>query len=142
MRISLLLLPATLAGCNPIPIRHDCALPHFHVQQEQLVKSPTGYEWEPDRCPTKLPLRFSVKAGETLLEVRVRHEWLDLRASAAGDLLSIEGPGIREQHFEGFTHMVRADSLKDGKLNARVGDASFQVPFEMVTCTCHYYDAI
>lgn len=142
MRHSIALLSVTVAACNPIPIRHECVVPHFHVQKEQLVASPSEYQWEPFRCPTKLPLRFQVKAGETQLEVRVRHEWLDLRAEAAETRLSIEGPGIREEHFEGFTHMVRVDSFKDGLLVARVGNASFQVPFEMIACTCQYYDAL
>lgn len=140
MRRIIALLSVTVAACNPIPIRHDCAVPHFHVQEEQLVESPSEYQWEPVRCPAKLPLRFHVQAGEAQLEVRVRHEWLDLRATPTR--LSIEGPGIREQHFEGFTHMVRVDGLKDGVLVARVGSASFQVPFEMVSCTCQYYDAL
>ena len=132
-------------GCNPIPIKSNCDVPSFTVTQQADVIQYFNTKGQFEKyCPIKTPERISYQITETSkITIRVRGEWLDLSAMDNGVLLPIEANGIRKLEFDGFTHMIRLDSLRNNKLSIKLPETGvLDFSYSLTTCTCVEYDAI
>lgn len=145
MRIAGVLTASFVAACNPIPIKSACDQPNL-VPQGKFAVDESAATWGvfSNYCPVPIPVRLSMQTEpEVTVSIRVRGQWIDLRAEKQGKSLGILGLGVRALEFRGFTHSIRHDSLRDKEIRfTPEGHGEVAVPFEYVRCTCIGYDAV
>jgi hypothetical protein len=141
--LTVVLCGMLLAGCDPRPVHMACNYAWLKVPDSEILSRMQTRGRFGSYCSEPIPTRVLLEEGSTKVEVRVRSEWVDLRASRDGQALSIQGPGISSLPADGYTHMLRPDQLSTGRIELAVSDGTrFSIPFSTTRCTCVGHDAI
>ncbi len=141
----IILLSLLLVGCSPIPVHYACETPRFILtikSKEISYFDANGYFEK--YCHEGVPEQFRQIIDEnTNVTVRVRGEWIDLKPMKNGEPFKLQGEGVRNIDFEGYTQAVRVDSIVDSTLSLSTpGNEQVNIEFSIVKCTCVTYDAI
>ena len=124
-------------------MHYECLLPNFAATGTEVQKRAKTDGTFTQHCPEAIPIEFAITREELRIEVRVRGEWLDLRARVDGRIVPIAGPHVRAYELDGYTHMARVDELVANVLVlSPPGFSRQEVPFTLLTCTCVSFDAI
>ena len=133
-----------LSACNPIPDHYKCNTPDFSANIIEVKKNFETSAYFSKHCQGSVPEIFTYKITPTSsLDIRVRGDWLDLRAFKDGAPISIEASSIKKQDYDGYTHMVNINSLTKNNLGLTLPDnITIELNFTNIECTCVTYDAI
>lgn len=141
-QISILLI---LSGCNPIPIHYQCTEANFAVKTDYIVtKSFDTWGIFGEYCKDEIPREFSIIPSKGLnIDIRVRGEWIDLRAFFNNHSLAIIAPTIHRRPGLEYSYSIRVDSLESNILEIELSDhGKYKLEFTLSKCTCVTYDSV